>query len=123
MFTIYNYFPLPWVKNVVCNVFNMHVTTNSGILDSYIDSNFITIGKNTILGEGSMVLSFVIFGKYILVKSVKIGDNVTIGNFSIVAPGTIIENDTIDLSIENLHEILLKSSQQGLQVQLYPGTF
>jgi carbonic anhydrase/acetyltransferase-like protein (isoleucine patch superfamily) len=73
----------------------MDVTNSSSVLDSYIDSNFIKIGKDTILGEGSVILSSMRMGKYLFVKEVEIKDNVTIGNFSIVSPGTIIEKNVI----------------------------
>ncbi|TFF88802.1 MAG: hypothetical protein EU550_00590 [Promethearchaeota archaeon] len=96
IFQIFNHFPLPWAKVLVFKAFNMEVTTSSGVLDSYIDSNFIKIGHDTILGEGSMVLSSVTFDqKYLFVKEVIIGDRVTIGNSSIVSPGTIIEDNAI----------------------------
>jgi hypothetical protein len=93
--TLYNYFPLPWAKILVFKVFNMDVTNSSSVLDSYVDSNFIKIGKNTILGEGSIILSSVWIGKYLFIKEVEIKDDVTIGNFSIVSPGTVIEKNVI----------------------------
>jgi acetyltransferase-like isoleucine patch superfamily enzyme len=92
---IYNYFPLPWAKILALRLFNIKIANNVGVLDSFIDSDFIEIGNNTLLGEGSIIMSSMILGDYFLLKRVILGDNVTIGAFSVIAPGTIVEAGAI----------------------------
>ncbi len=92
---IYNYFPLPWAKLLALNVFNIKIRYNTGALDSYIDSDFIEIGNNTILGEGSIIMSSMILGDFLLVRKVILQDGCTIGAFSVIAPGTVVEEGAI----------------------------
>jgi acetyltransferase-like isoleucine patch superfamily enzyme len=92
---IYNYFPLPWAKLLALKVFNIKICYNAGVLDSFIDSDFIEIGKNTILGEGSIIMSSMILGNDLIVKKVILKNGCTIGAFSVVTPGTIVEEGAI----------------------------
>lgn len=92
---IYNYYPLPWAKILALKIFNLNIQYNTGILDSFIDSDFIEIGNNTILGEGSIVMSSLVIGDLLLVKKVILHDRSTIGAFSVISPGTIVEEGAI----------------------------
>ncbi|NVM34695.1 MAG: hypothetical protein HWN81_03805 [Candidatus Lokiarchaeota archaeon] len=92
---IFNYFPLPWAKILALKIFNIKIPYNTGVLDSFIDSDFIEIGNNTILGEGSIVMSSMVLGDYLFVKKVILKDSCTIGAFSVIAPGTILEEGVI----------------------------
>ncbi|MFW9828821.1 MAG: hypothetical protein ACFFEY_14615 [Candidatus Thorarchaeota archaeon] len=92
---IYNQFPLPWAKILALKLLNLELASNAGVLDSYIDSDFVKIGSNTILGEGSIIMSSMILGDFLLVKNVELQKNATIGAFSVIAPGTIIEEGVI----------------------------
>lgn len=91
----YNYFPLPWIKVLVLKLFNIKIPTNSGVLDSYIDSDFIKFGNEVILGEGSVVMSSMIIRDTLIVKQVIIKDGCTVGVNSVIAPGTIMEKRAI----------------------------
>ena len=95
LFSVYNYFPLPWAKILAFKLSNIKIPSSTGVLDSYIDSDFIEFGKDTILGEGSIVMSSMIIGDYLLIKKVIIKDGSTIGAYSIISPGTIVENGAI----------------------------
>jgi carbonic anhydrase/acetyltransferase-like protein (isoleucine patch superfamily) len=92
---LYDFFPLPWSKVFALNVFNVTIPPNAGILDSYIDSDFVEFGEEAILGEGAIVLSSIIMNGRLFIKKTIIGERVTIGAYSVVAPGTIIEKGTI----------------------------
>ncbi len=92
---LYNFFPLPWSKIFTLNIFNVHVPPNVGIIDSYIDSEFVKFGEESILGEGAVILSSIIIDRTLLIKKTVIGERVTIGAYSVVAPGTVIEKDAI----------------------------
>lgn len=91
----YNYFPLPWLKIFALKICNIKVSYNTGLLDSYIDSDFVEIGENTILGEGSIIMSSMIFGDFLLLKKVILKDGCTIGAFSVISPGTIVGEGAI----------------------------
>jgi carbonic anhydrase/acetyltransferase-like protein (isoleucine patch superfamily) len=91
----YNYFPLPWIKVLVLKLFNIKIPTNSGVLDSYIDSDFIKFGNEVILGEGSVVMSSMIIRDTLIVKEVIIKDGCTVGVNSVIAPGTLMEKKSI----------------------------
>ncbi len=92
---IYDYFPLPWSKLFPLKLFNLKMPSSTGVLDSYIDSDFIEFGDEAILGEGSIILSSLIIGNKLLIKKTIIEDRVTIGAYSVVAPGTIAEEGCI----------------------------
>ncbi|MBY9006190.1 MAG: hypothetical protein KGD63_05485 [Candidatus Lokiarchaeota archaeon] len=92
---IFDYFPLPWSKVLPLKLFNIKLPSSAGVLDSYIDSDFIEFGEEAILGEGSIVMSSIVVGDRLLVKKTIIEDRVTIGAYSVVAPGTIAEEGSI----------------------------
>ncbi|TFG01142.1 MAG: hypothetical protein EU541_00030 [Promethearchaeota archaeon] len=92
---LYDFFPLPWSKIFALNAFNVIIPPSAGILDSYIDSDFVKFGEESILGEGAVILSSIIINGNLLIKKTIIGERVTIGAYSVVAPGTIIEKGTI----------------------------
>ncbi|MFX1503541.1 MAG: hypothetical protein ACFFDH_21440 [Promethearchaeota archaeon] len=76
-------------------VFSIKIPYNTGVIDSFIDSEFVEIGNNTILGEGSIIMSSMVLGDLLLVKKVILKDQTTIGAFSVIAPGTIVEERAI----------------------------
>ncbi|TXT67021.1 MAG: hypothetical protein BAJALOKI1v1_210023 [Promethearchaeota archaeon] len=92
---LYNYYPLPWLKILALKVFNIKIPANVGILDSYIDSDFIEFGSETILGEGAIILSSIIIGDKLMVKKTVIGERTTIGAYSVISPGTVVEKGAI----------------------------
>ncbi|MHA1292881.1 MAG: hypothetical protein ACTSQJ_09465 [Promethearchaeota archaeon] len=92
---VYNLFPLPWVKIFALKICNIKISTNSGILDSYIDTDFIEIKEDCILGEGSIIMSSMIICDYMLMKKVVLKEQSTIGVYSIVTPGTLVEKNAI----------------------------
>ncbi|MHA2394156.1 MAG: DapH/DapD/GlmU-related protein [Promethearchaeota archaeon] len=95
IFKFYNYFPLPWAKILALKLLDIKIRNNTGVLDSYIDSDFVEIGDNVILGEGAIVMSSMVIGDYLLVKRVILKSGCTIGAFSIISPGTIVEEGAI----------------------------
>ena len=92
---IYNYFPLPWAKLLALRILGIKISYNIGVLDSYIDSDFVEIGNNVILGEGSIIMSSMIIGNLFLIKKVILKDGCTIGAFSVISPGTVVEEGAI----------------------------
>ena len=92
---VYNYFPLPWAKILAFKLSNIKIPTSTGVLDSYIDTDFIEFGKETILGEGSIVMSSMILGDFLFIKKVILKDGCTIGAYSVITPGTVVEKGAI----------------------------
>lgn len=62
---------------------------------SLSDPEFISIGKNTIIGRDAMVTSHIIEKGLLIIKKIKIGNNCTIGAKSMICPGVIIEDGAI----------------------------
>ncbi len=59
------------------------------------DSEFIEIGRNVFIGKGSSIKASMIFGNSLVIKKIKIEDNVIIGSNSFISPGTIICKNAI----------------------------
>lgn len=94
IFWVWNNFCFPWATNLAFKVLNLKADFKSTLFDGWCDTEFIELGNNIMLGQGSCILSSVILGDYLLVKKVVIGDHVVIGGNAIVAPGTIIGKNT-----------------------------
>lgn len=62
----------------------------SGIV---FDPIFVTIGDNSILGQGSVIVPHAIEGLHLSHERVRIGSNVTIGVNAVVLQGCVIEDD------------------------------
>jgi acetyltransferase-like isoleucine patch superfamily enzyme len=65
------------------------------LLEGWIDTEFIEVGDNVVLGQGSIIQSAVIIGNLFILRKTEIGDNVRIGAHSIVMPGSKIGNNCI----------------------------
>jgi len=59
------------------------------------DSEFMEIGKNVYIGRGCSIKASMIFGNYLIIKRIKIEENVVIGSNSFIAPGTCIQKGAI----------------------------
>lgn len=94
IFWIWNNFCFPWASNLAFKICKMKVDFKSTLFDGWSDVEFIEFGKNTMLGQGAVILSSMIVGDHLLIKKVIIGDHVVIGGNAIVAPGTIIGKGT-----------------------------
>ncbi|MFO8019095.1 MAG: hypothetical protein R6U96_10700 [Promethearchaeia archaeon] len=95
LFKLYNYFPLPWIRIFALKLCNIKTPNSVGLLDSYIDTDFIEFGEDSILGEGTMVMSSIIIGDQLLIKKVKLEVGCTVGAYSLIAPGTTVGKGSI----------------------------
>ncbi len=86
---------LPFFEILVLKIFGLKIIGKVSLHDGWIDSEFIEIGNNVKLGQGSLILSSMIIRDKLILKSVKIHDNVIIGIHSVILPGTEIKNNTI----------------------------
>jgi len=80
------------------------------------DSEFIEYGKNVCIGKGSSIKASIIFREFLIIKKIKIEDNVTIGSNCFIAPGThIYKNTTIATMSETKFNQRIKSDP-GLNI-------
>ncbi|MGV9198609.1 MAG: hypothetical protein ACOC44_13780 [Promethearchaeia archaeon] len=56
---------------------------------------FIEFGKDSILGEGTMIMSSMIIGRKLLIQRVKLEAGCTVGAYSIISPGTKVGKGAI----------------------------
>ena len=87
--------PLPWVDNFAFKLFGVKLEGNISLFDAYVDVEFIEIGNNTTIGQGSVIMSTMVTRDWLIIKKVKIGENVVIGTHSVVSPGSIVGDNSI----------------------------
>jgi len=92
---ITNNCPLPWVDTLAFRWFGVKIDFSSHLQDAWVDVEFINFGRKVMVGQGAVVLSSMIIGKYLIIKQVIFDDYTVIGGQATIAPGTIIERDTV----------------------------
>ncbi len=105
--------PLPWFKNRFTLRFFGVKIGKKGIYDnSWISSEFVSIGKNVIIGMGSTLLSFGIEQDKFILKKIIIEDDVLIGAKCVLLPGTHIKrNSKLSAhSYTNFNQVLEENS-------------
>ncbi len=88
-------FPIPFMDNLCFKVFGVKTNLSNSLFEGWVDTEFIELGKNVIIGKASIIQSSLILGNLLLIKKVTFEDNVSIGAHSIVVPGTYIKRNTI----------------------------
>ena len=87
--------PFPWLKNrFTLRFFGVKIGKKAICDNSWISSEFVSIGKNVIIGMNSTILSFAIEQDNFILKKIIVDDNVLIGAKCVLLPGTIIKQDT-----------------------------
>jgi len=104
-------FPFPFLDNLCFKMFGVKTRFSNSLFEGWVDTEFIEMGKNVTVGEGSIVQSALIAGDLFIIKKTQIEDNVTIGSHSIVMPGTKIGENCI----------LAASSVTTVDQKLEPG--
>ena len=56
---------------------------------------FVNFGRNVLVGQGAVVMSSMVVGKYLIIKKVILNDFTVIGGLAIVSPGTITGTDSL----------------------------
>jgi acetyltransferase-like isoleucine patch superfamily enzyme len=86
--------PFPWGKTFFTfRFFGIKIGKNTVVTDCWISPEFIEIGNNTKIGQGSAVVSYVFEKDKLIVARVKIEENCIIGPRTVVEPGCIIHNN------------------------------
>jgi hypothetical protein len=65
------------------------------VWDCWVSQEFIEIGDNVKIGQGSCVLSWWLEGEHMVVKKVVLGDNVVVGPRVTLMPGNVVGANTI----------------------------
>jgi acetyltransferase-like isoleucine patch superfamily enzyme len=86
--------PFPWFKNrFTLRFFGVKIGKKTICDNSWISSEFVSIGRNVIIGMNSSVLSFGIEQDNFILKKVKVESNVVIGAKCVLLPGTLIKQN------------------------------
>jgi carbonic anhydrase/acetyltransferase-like protein (isoleucine patch superfamily) len=76
-------------------LFGVKTSFSNATIDSWVNSEFVEIGKNVTIGQGAYIGSSMIFGDYLIIKKIILEDNVLIGTHTVVCPGTIMRKNSI----------------------------
>ncbi len=100
--------PLPWIDVVAFRWFGVEMDYSSHMQDAWVDPEFLKIGRKAMVGQGAVVMTSMVIGKYLIIKRVVLDDYVLIGGQSTVAPGTIIGKDSMlgAVSITTYNQLL-----------------
>jgi hypothetical protein len=103
--------PLPWMDVLAFRWFGVKVDFSSHMIDAWVDTEFISFGRKVMIGQGAVVMSSMILGKYLIIKKVYLDDYTVVGGQTSVSPGTIIGQDTVlgALSTTTFNQLLEQS--------------
>ncbi len=87
--------PIPWVVMWGFRWMGINVDFSSHMQDAWVDGEFIEFGRNITIGQGAVIMSSMIVGKYLIIKKVILGDHILAGGVSHVSPGTIIGKESV----------------------------
>lgn len=88
-------FPFPFLDNICFKLFGIKTKFSNSLFEGWVDCEFIEFGNNVVVGQASIVQSSVIVGNLLIVKKTVIEDNVRIGAHAIVMPGTHIRKNSV----------------------------
>ena len=100
--------PMPWIDVMAFKWFGVDMDYSSHLQDSWTDMEFIKFGRKVLVGQGAVVMSSMVVGKYLIVKKVIFDDYCVIGGQDVISPGTIVGKDTVvgALGMTNFNQIL-----------------
>lgn len=87
--------PLPWVVMWGFRWFGVRMDFSSHAHDAWVDGEFIEFGRNITVGQGTVVMSSMVVGNYLIIKKIVLGDHIVVGGVSNVSPGTIMGNESV----------------------------
>ncbi|MFO8020394.1 MAG: hypothetical protein R6U96_17365 [Promethearchaeia archaeon] len=100
--------PLPWADAWAFRWFGIKMDFSSHLTEAWVDVEFIKLGRKVTIGQGAVVMSSMVIGKYLIIKEILIDDYAVVGGVSTIAPGTIFGRETVlgALSSTNFKQIL-----------------
>ena len=87
--------PLPWIVMWGFRWFGVKIDFSSHLQDAWVDTDFIDFGRNVTIGQGAVVMSSMVVGKYLIIKKVTFGDYTVVGGVSNIAPGTFLGDESV----------------------------
>ena len=87
--------PLPWIVMWGFRWFNIHIDFTSHLQDAWVDVDFIKFGRKVTVGQGTIVMSSMIIGKYLIIKKISFDDYTVVGGASNISPGTIMGKESV----------------------------
>ena len=101
-------FPLPWMDSLAFRWFGIRMDFSSHLPDAWCDIEFVKLGRRVMVGQGAVIMSSMVIGKYLIIKEVILDDYTIIGGMSCVSPGTITGRDSLlgALSATVLNQVL-----------------
>ncbi len=87
--------PLPWIDTLAFRWFGVKMDFSSHLQDSWCDMEFIKFGRKVLVGQGAVVMSSMVVGKYLIIKEIIFSDYTVVGGMACVSPGTIIGKDSL----------------------------
>ncbi|MFW9941727.1 MAG: hypothetical protein ACFFFT_11860 [Candidatus Thorarchaeota archaeon] len=87
--------PLPWIVMWGFRWLGIRVDFSSHMQDAWTDGGFIEFGRNVTVGQGAVVMSSMIVGKYLIIKKVIFEDHTVVGGVSNISPGTIMGKESV----------------------------
>ena len=96
-------FPFPFLDNICFKLFGVKTKFSNSLFEGWVDTEFIEFGNNVVVGQSSIIQSSIIIGNLLIIRKTVIGDNVRIGAHSIVMPGTKVGENTILAASSTTH--------------------
>ncbi len=93
--------PLPWIVMWGFRWFGVKIDFSSHLQDAWVDTDFIDFGRNVTIGQGTVVMSSMVVGKYLIIKKVIFGDYTVVGGVSNIAPGTFLGDESVTGAFTN----------------------
>jgi len=87
--------PLPWIVMWGFRWFGVKIDFSSHLQEAWVDTDFINFGRKVTVGQGAVVMSSMVIGKYLIIKRTIFDDYTVIGGVSNIAPGTFVGKDTV----------------------------
>ncbi|MHA1466821.1 MAG: hypothetical protein ACTSP6_01920, partial [Promethearchaeota archaeon] len=100
--------PLPYLDVCSFRWLGISMDFSSHLNDAWCDTEFIEMGRKVMIGQGAVIMSSMVVGKYLFIKKVLFDDYTVVGGQDTIAPGTIFGKDSVigALSITNYSQIL-----------------
>jgi len=92
---LFNNFPLPWVDVLAFKWFGTQIDFSSHLHDAWCDAEFVKFGRRNMIGQGAVVMSSMVIGKYLIIKEVILDDYTVVGGQTTIAPGTILGEESV----------------------------
>jgi len=86
---------LPWIVMWGFRWFGVRIDFSSHLQEAWVDTDFINFGRKVTVGQGAVVMSSMVIGKYLIIKRTIFDDYTVIGGVSNIAPGTFVGKDTV----------------------------